>query len=106
MQDIPMSGNSRLTKIFKGLANNTQIKIDVKCPLIYMEALDESGYKSLEKINVDYKVEQILSKLTIDNPLDLTKQLINLLKENNFCRPTYVSKRSVKRKTMTKPRLV
>ena len=45
-------------------------------------------------------VEKILSQLIIYNPLDLTKQIINILKENNFCRIGGSPKKSIKRKTI------
>jgi hypothetical protein len=99
-EDIPMSADSSVIKIFQGLAKNTQIKIEVKCPLIYMVVLDELGYKIIEKINIDNRVEKLLSQITIYNPLDLTKQIINILKENNFCRIGGIPKKSTKRKTI------
>ena len=99
-EDIPMSADSSVIKIFQGLVKNTQIKIEVKYPLIYMVVLDELGYKIIEKINIDNRVEKLLSQITIYNPLDLTKQIINILKENNFCRIGGIPKKSTKRKTI------
>ena len=100
IEDNPMSADSNVIKIFQGLVKNTQIKIEVKCPLINMVVLDELGYKIIEKINIDNRVEKILSQLIIYNPLDLTKQIIKILKENNFCRIGGSPKKSIKRKTI------
>ena len=100
IEDNPMSADSNVIKIFQGLVKNTQIKIEVKCPLINMVVLDELGYKIIEKINIDNRVEKILSQLIKYNPLDLTKQIIKILKENNFCRIGGSPKKSIKRKTI------
>lgn len=99
--------DSAMMKIFQGIKKHTQIKIEVKCPLILMKALDEYGFKNIERINIDYVVEKKLSTLTINNSLDLTRQIINILKEYNFCRPTHISKRNVRKKTnRQKPNII
>ena len=67
-----------------------------------MKGLDDNGFKTTEKINVNYKVEKILSKITINNSLDLTKQIINILKDNNFCRYASQTKRNIRKKTVNK----
>ena len=92
----------RLIKIFKGKKKRVKIKVEMKCPLILMQDLDDFGFKVTERINVDYKVEKILSKITINNSLDLTKQLINILRDNNFCRKIVATNRTFKKKTTKK----
>ena len=68
----------RAIKIFKGLYENTTIKVEMKCPLILIQDLDDFCFKVTERVNVDSKVERILSQIKIHNTLDLTKQLINI----------------------------
>ena len=95
-----------MIKIFLGLRPHVQIKVEMKCPLIIMQDLDDFGFKYTEGINVDTNIEKNLSKLKIKNTLDLTKKLIDVLKDNNFCRKivdTNVN-RDFKKKT-TKKRL-
>ena len=75
-----------MIKIFLGLRPHVQIKVEMKCPLIIMQDLDDFGFKYTEGINVDTNIEKNLSKLKIKNTLDLTKKLIDVLKDNNFCR--------------------
>ena len=96
--------DTRMIRIFKGLKKNIQIKVEMKCPLIIMQDLDNFGFKINEKVNVDYKVEKVLSNLNIHNTLDLTKQLIEILKDNNFCRSFDTTNRIFRKKT-TKKRL-
>ena len=67
-----------------------------------MRALDENGIITTETVNVDYRVEKILSKIIIHNAIDLTRQLVNILKDNNFCRKIYVSRRAINKKYKTK----
>ena len=95
-----------MIKIFLGLRPHVQIKVEMKCPLIIMQDLDDFGFKYTEGINVDTNIEKNLSKLKIKNTLDLTKKLIDVLKDNNFSRKivdTNVN-RDFKKKT-TKKRL-
>ena len=75
-----------MIKIFLGMRPNVQIKVEMKCPLIIMHDLNDSGFKYTEGVNVDTNIEKTLSKLKIKNTLDLTKKLFNVLKENNFGR--------------------
>ena len=91
-----------IMKVYQGINKNIQIKIEIKYPLILMKSLDEYGFKTSEKINIEYKIEKILSNLTINNTLDLTKQIINILKAHNFCRKDYAAKRNERKKTMNK----
>ena len=93
------SDDISIMKVFKGINKYIQIKIEVKCPLIIMKGLDESGFKTTEKINIYYKIEKQLNDLVISNSLDLTKQIIKILKENNFCRKPNLYKRYVRKKT-------
>ena len=92
----------RTVKILKGLKGNIKIKVEMKCPLIIMQDLDDLGFKVTERVNVDYDVEKILSKISIHNSLDLTKQLIGILKDNNFCRKIVTTNRTFKKKTTKK----
>jgi len=92
----------RTVKILKGLKGNIKIKVEMKCPLIIMQDLDDLGFKVTERVNVDYDVEKILSKISIHNSLDLTKQLIGILKDNNFCRKIVSTNRTFKKKTTKK----
>ena len=78
---------------------HTKIKVEMKCPLIIMQDLDNNGFKGTERINVDSKVEKIMSGLTIYNSLDLTKQLIEILKDYNYCRKVDNTNRTFKKKT-------
>ena len=91
-----------IMKIYQGINKNIQIKIEIKYPLILMKGLDEYGFKTTEKINIEYKIEKILTNLIINNSLDLTKQIINILKDNNFCRKDYSIKRNERKKTMNR----
>ena len=75
-----------MIKIFLGMRPNVQIKVEMKCPIIIMHDLNDSGFKYTEGVNVDTNIEKTLSKLKIKNTLDLTKKLFNVLKENNFGR--------------------
>ena len=93
--------DTRMIKIFKGMKPRTKIKLEMKCPLIIMQDLDDLCFKVTERVNVDYRVEKILSKISIHNSLDLTKQLISILKDNNFCRKI-VTNRNFKKKTTKK----
>ena len=92
----------RMIKVFKGKEKHVQIKVEMKCPLIIMQDLDDLGFKITERVNVDSDVEKILSKITIHNSLDLTKQLINILKDKNFCRKISTTNRVFKKKTTKK----
>ena len=88
---------------FPGKMEGTKIKIEIKFPLIVMKALDDSGIITAESVNVDHKVENILRNLIIHNSIDLTRQVVNILKENNFCRKVLVLRRkNSKRKKRTK----
>ena len=82
---------------FTGLKNGTKIKVEIKCPLILMKVLDNNGFLTTESVNVDYRVERILKNIIIHNSIDLTRQLVNILRDNNFCRKIYVSKRATKK---------
>ena len=95
-----------IMKIYKGINKYIKIKIEIKYPLIIMKGLDEYGFRSTEKINVEHKIENILRNLTINNSLDLTKQIINILKENNFCRKEIVIKRNVRKKTIKQKKTI
>ena len=101
-EEGPPVDDVSIMKIYQGINKNIQIKIEVKYPLIIMKGLDDNGFKTTEKINVNYKVEKILSKITINNSLDLTKQIINILKDNNFCRYASQTKRNIRKKTVNK----
>ena len=92
----------RTIKVLKGLKRNIKIKVEMKCPLIIMQDLDDLGFKVTERVNVDYDVEKKLSKISIHNSLDLTKQLIDILKDNNFCRKIVSTNRTFKKKTTKK----
>ena len=95
IEDVPLPDDVRMMRVFPGLVKNTKIKIEIKCPLIIMKALDEFGFKTTEKVNVDYNIEKKISNLQdINNSLELTKQLLNILKDNNFCRRVYISNRN------------
>ena len=95
IEDVPLPDDVRMMRVFPGLVKNTKIKIEIKCPLIIMKALDEFGFKATEKVNVDYNIEKKISNLEdINNSLELTKQLLNILKDNNFCRRVYISNRN------------
>ena len=76
----------KMIKLFKGMRPNVKIKVEMKCPLIIMQDFDDWGFKYTEGVNVEPTVEKTLSKLKINNSLDLTKQLIEVLKDNNYCR--------------------
>ena len=89
---------------FPGIDKGTKIKIEIKCPLILMRALDENGFVTTETVNVDHRVEKILSNIIIHNAIDLTRQLVIILRDNNFCRKIYVSKRALTKKMGTKKR--
>jgi hypothetical protein len=89
----------KVIKVLKSHSPNVQIKVEMKCPLILIQDLDDLGFKTTERVNVDSNVESILSKLTIHNTLDLTKQLVDILKNNNFCRKVISSNRIFKKKT-------
>ena len=101
-EEGPPVDDVSIMKIYQGINKNIQIKIEVKYPLIIMKGLDDNGFKTTEKINVNYKVEKKLSKITINNSLDLTKQIINILKDNNFCRYASQTKRNIRKKTVNK----
>ena len=92
----------KMIQEFEGMKKGTKIRVEIKCPLILMKALDNNGFITTETVNVDYRVEQILSKIIIHNSIDLTRQLVNILKDNNFCRKIYVSKRALNKKNGTK----
>lgn len=95
IEDVPLPDDVSMMRVFPGLVKNTKIKIEMKCPLIIMKALDEFGFKTTEKVNVNYKIEKKISNLeNINNPLELTKKLLNILKDNNFCRNVYASNRN------------
>ena len=94
IDDVPLPHDVSMMRIFPGLAKHTKIKIEMKCPLIIMKAVDEFGFKTTEKVNVDYNIEKKMSNLeNMKNPLELTKKLLNILKDNNFCRRVYLSNR-------------
>ena len=92
----------KMSDEFPGKEKRTKIKVELKCPLILMKALDENGIITTETVNVDYRVEKILSKIISHNSIDLTRQLVNILKDNNFCRKIYVSRRAINKKYKTK----
>ena len=89
----------KIVKNFKGMRPKTKIKVEMKCPLIIMQDLDNNGFKGTERINVDSKIEKIVAGLTIYNSLDLTKQLIEILKDYNYCRKVDNTNRTFKKKT-------
>ena len=93
-----------MMKIYRGYNKNINIKIEIKYPLILMKGLDDNGFKITEEINVDNKIENLLTKIKINNSLDLTKQVIGILKDNNFYRKkyNYDSKRNTRKKTTNK----
>ena len=95
-----------MIKTFLGKKRYVQIKVEMKCPLIIMQDLDDSGFKYTLGINVNSTVEKSLSKLKVTNSIDLTKKLIEVLKDNNFCRKIVSNNttRDFKKKT-TKKRL-
>lgn len=96
----------KMIKTFKGMRPQVEIQVEMKCPLIIIQDFDDWGYKYTEGVHLDPNVEKTLSKLKINNSLDLTKQLVEVLKNNNFCRkimsPT--TNRSYKKK-MTKKKI-
>ena len=94
----------KMSDEFPGIDKGTKIKIEIKCPLILMRALDENGFVTTETVNVDHRVEKILSNIIIHNAIDLTRQLVIILRDNNFCRKIYVSKRALTKKMDTKKR--
>ena len=98
VEEIPENDDISIMKVFKGIKKHIQIKIEVKCPLILMKSLDDFGFNNSEKIYINPKVEKLLNHLTIINSLDLTKQIITILKENDFCRKD-LSKKNQRRKT-------
>ena len=67
-----------------------------------MIALDKNGFVTTESGNSDYRVEKLLSQIIIHNDMDLTRQLVNILRDNNFCRKVYTSKRVTKKYTTKK----
>ena len=87
----------KMNNEFTGLKKGTKIKVEIKCPLILMKVLDNNGFLTTESVNVDYRVERILKNIIIHNSIDLTRQLVNILRDNNFCRKIYVSKRTIKK---------
>ena len=91
---------------FPGINKGTKIKIEIKCPLILMRALDEFGFVTTETVNVDYRVEKILSKIIIHNSIDLTRQLVTILRDNNFCRKVHKSRRALNKKTSKRKKFV
>ena len=92
----------KIEEEFPGKKEGTRIKIEIKYPLILMKALDESCAITAESVNVDHRVENILRKIVIHNSIDLTRQLVNILKDNNFCRKVYVLRRGISRRNKTK----
>ena len=94
----------KMSDEFPGIDKGTKIKIEIKCPLILMRALDENGFVTTETVNVDHRVEKILSNIIIHNAIDLTRQLVIILRDNNFCRKIYVSKRALTKKMDTNKR--
>ena len=92
----------KMSDEFPGKEKETFIKIELKCPLILMRALDQNGIITTETVNVDYRVEKLLSSIIIHNTIDLTRQIVKILKDNNFCRKIYVSKRALTKKYKTK----
>ena len=87
----------KMNNEFTGLKKGTKIKVEIKCPLILMKVLDNNGFLTTESVNVDYRVERILKNIIIHNSIDLTRQLVIILRDNNFCRKIYVSKRATKK---------
>ena len=81
VEEIPENDDISIMKVFKGIKKHIQIKIEVKCPPILMKSLDDFGFNNSEKIYINPKVEKLLNHLTIINSLDLTKQIITILKE-------------------------
>ena len=101
----PNNSDEQLTlKEFPGAIKGTKIKIEMKCPLILIKTLDQHGYLTTEKVNVNYKVEKILSKIIKHNSIDLTKQIVNILKDNNFCRKIYVLNKKIYKKQAIRKR--
>ena len=90
---------------FPGLKEGIKIKVEIKYPLIQMRALNNSGFNITESVNVDHRVEQLLKKMIIHNSIDLTRQLFNILRDNNFCRKIYVSKRAANKMGTKKKRI-
>ena len=88
----------KIEEEFPGKMEGTRIKIEIKFPLILMKALDESCVITAESVNVDHRVENILRKIIIHNSIDLTRQLVNILKDNNFCRKVYILRRGISRR--------
>ncbi len=69
----PNNSDEQLTlKEFPGAIKGTKIKIEMKCPLILIKTLDQHGYLTTKKVNVNYKVEKILRKIIKHNSIDLT----------------------------------
>ena len=101
--------NSHFPKMsgeYTGLKKGVKIKIEIKCPLILMKIIDNNGFLTTESVNVDYRVEKILKDIIIHNSIDLTRQLVNILKDNNFCRKIYVSKRTNKKSGTKKKKMM
>ena len=90
---------------FPSLKEGIKIKVEIKYPLIQMRALNNSCFNVTESVNVDHRVEQLLKKMIIHNSIDLTRQLFNILRDNNFCRKIYVSKRAAKKMGTKKKRI-
>lgn len=88
----------KIIEEFPGKMEGTRIKVEIKFPLILMKALDESGVITAESVNVDHRVENILRKIIIHNSIDLTRQLVNILKDNNFCRKVYILRRGISKR--------
>ena len=99
IEEISSLDDVSVMKIYKGIKKHIRIKIEIKYPLILMKGLDEFGFKTTETINVEHHVEKAINKKIIFNSLDLTKHVINILKEYNFCRKSFASKRNVRKKT-------
>ena len=95
----------KIEEEFPGKIEGTRIKIEIKFPLILMKALDESCVITAESVNVDHKVENILRKIVIHNSIDLTRQLVKILKDNNFCRKVYILRRGISRRNRGTKRL-
>ena len=98
--------NPKMVEELPGAKKGIKIKIEIKYPLILMKALDDDGIITTEEVNVDHRVQNIIRNIIIHNSIDLTRQLVNILKDNNFCRKIYVSKRPIRKKKSKKKKIL
>ena len=66
IEEYPVGDISHM-KVYQGINKNIKIKVEAKFPLILMKSVNELGYKNLEKISINTKVESILSKIRVNN---------------------------------------